>query len=48
VKAYLAPRTLAQLNRCDKDGWCKLKAGPADGWVPAAEVWGTAEEPQCR
>lgn len=48
VKAYLASRALAELDRCNKDGWCKLKAGHADGWVPADQVWGTAEEPQCR
>ena len=48
VVAYLAPRALAELDRCDKDGWCKLKAGHAAGWVPAAQVWGTAEEPLCR
>ncbi|MGZ3274926.1 MAG: SH3 domain-containing protein [Caulobacteraceae bacterium] len=46
--AFLAPRALAELDRCDKDGWCRLKAGRASGWVPAAEVWGTAEEPKCR
>jgi SH3-like domain-containing protein len=46
--AYLAPRALAELDRCNKDGWCKLKAGHESGWVPAAEVWGTAEAPQCR
>ncbi len=46
--AYLAPRALADLDRCGKDGWCKLKAGRASGWVPAAEVWGATEEPQCR
>ena len=48
IKAYLAPRSLAELERCDKDGWCKLRAGRADGWAPAAEVWGTADAPQCR
>jgi SH3-like domain-containing protein len=48
VKAYLASRALAELDRCNKDGWCKLKAGRADGWAPAVQVWGTAEEPQCR
>jgi SH3-like domain-containing protein len=46
--AVLAPRSLAELDRCDKDGWCKLKAGRGSGWVPAAEVWGAAETPQCR
>jgi SH3-like domain-containing protein len=46
--AFLAPRALADLDRCDKDGWCKLKAGRASGWAPAGEIWGAAEEPQCR
>jgi SH3-like domain-containing protein len=46
--AFLAPRALADLDRCNKDAWCKLKAGHNAGWVPAAEVWGAAEEPQCR
>src|ERR1700761_7871602 len=46
VVAYLASRALADLDRCNKDGWCKLKAGHASGWAPAAEVWGTDEDPQ--
>jgi len=46
--AFLAPRALADLDRCNKDGWCKLKAGRRAGWAPAAEVWGTADEPLCR
>jgi len=46
--AFLAPRALADLDRCNKDGWCKLKAGRRSGWAPAAEVWGTADEPLCR
>ena len=48
VTAFLASRALADLDRCDKAGWCKFKAGRAAGWAPASEVWGTAEEPQCR
>ena len=47
VVADLASRALADLDRC-KDGWCRLKASHTSGWVPAAEVWGTAEDPQCR
>jgi len=39
---------VTELDRCDKEGWCKLKAGRASGWVAAAQVWGTADEPQCR
>jgi SH3-like domain-containing protein len=46
--AFLEPRSLADLDRCSKDGWCKLKAGRGSGWVAAAEVWGASEEPQCR
>jgi SH3-like domain-containing protein len=46
--AFLAPRALADLERCNKDGWCRLKAGRATGWVPAVEVWGADETPQCR
>jgi len=47
VGAWLAPRSLAALHRC-KAGWCKLSAGGAEGWAPAAAVWGTDERPQCR
>lgn len=47
VTAYLQGRALADLDRCDK-GWCRIKAGPRSGWIPAGEVWGTAEAAQCR
>ena len=46
--ALLQPRSLAELDRCNKGGWCRLKAGHVSGWAPADEVWGTAEAPQCR
>jgi SH3-like domain-containing protein len=48
IVAYLAPRALADLDRCDKDGWCKLKVGRAKGWAPADQVWGADDEPHCR
>jgi SH3-like domain-containing protein len=48
VLAYLAPRALAELDRCDKAGWCKVKAGRASGWTQASDLWGTADAPQCR
>ncbi len=48
ITAYLAPRALAELDRCNADGWCKLTAGHTNGWVPAGDVWGTADEPQCK
>lgn len=45
--AYLAPRSLASLVRCQK-GWCRVKADNATGWVREGALWGTAEAPQCR
>jgi SH3-like domain-containing protein len=45
--AYLRPRSLAQFEAC-KDGWCRIKAGGVSGWAPAGELWGVAEQPQCR
>lgn len=47
VVAYLRPRSLAALDRCEK-GWCKVKAGRARGWIAARSVWGATEAPQCR
>ena len=47
VVAYLAPRAIAPLDRCQGD-WCKIKMGGAAGWTRAAQVWGTAPAPQCR
>ncbi len=47
VLAYLAPRALAELDRCDKD-WCRLRIGRVSGWALAADLWGAAEAPQCR
>jgi SH3-like domain-containing protein len=46
VVAYLAPRAVAQLDRCQK-GWCRLQAGQTEGWVPGDQVWGADERPQC-
>lgn len=47
VVALLAPRSLAELDRC-REGWCRIQAGRSKGWTPADAVWGTAENPQCR
>jgi SH3-like domain-containing protein len=44
--AYLNPKALATLDRCDK-GWCKVKADHATGWVPEGALWGTSDGPQC-
>ena len=46
VVAYLNPRALAVLERCDQE-WCKIKVDKVQGWVPSAQIWGTDERPQC-
>jgi len=46
VVAYLAPRAVAQLDKCQK-GWCRLQAGQAEGWTEQDQVWGADERPQC-
>lgn len=45
--AVLAGRSLAHFESC-RNGWCRISAGKARGWIPAATVWGTADTPQCR
>ncbi|HET9159263.1 MAG TPA: SH3 domain-containing protein [Caulobacteraceae bacterium] len=47
VEAYLKPRSVAGLAGC-KDGWCKVKADGISAWEPAAELWGAAEDAQCK
>ncbi len=47
VVAYLKPRALATLIRCEKD-WCKVRAEDATGWASPGQLWGTAEAAQCR
>lgn len=47
VVAYLAPRALASIDRCNK-GWCKVKVGSIGGWMAASDLWGTDDAPQCR
>lgn len=45
--AYLAPRAMAMLDRCQK-GWCKITVARVTGWTPAASLWGTDDAVQCR
>lgn len=47
VVAYLKPKALAGLERCDKD-WCEIKVDKLKGWVPAKAVWGTETQALCR
>ena len=47
VEAYLNPRALAALVRCEK-GWCKIRVDRVSGWTPASDLWGTSEAVQCR
>ena len=45
--AYLRPRAVADLGRCKGD-WCEVSADGARGWVKSSEVWGLAQQAQCR
>lgn len=47
IAAYLAPRALAAVDRC-QPGWCRIHVGRAAGWVQSTSVWGADERPQCR
>jgi SH3-like domain-containing protein len=47
IKAYIRPRSLAQLDKCKKS-WCKITAGGVTGWVPQASLWGTQSQAVCR
>ena len=47
VVAYLNPRSLASLVRCE-EGWCRVKADDTSGWVRQGELWGVADAVQCR
>jgi SH3-like domain-containing protein len=44
--AFLNPRALAALDRCEK-GWCRVKADGRSGWAREGDLWGAAEAPQC-
>ena len=44
--ATLVANGVATLDRC-AEGWCKVAAGGAEGWVKAADVWGTGDGVQC-
>jgi SH3-like domain-containing protein len=46
IVAYLLPRALAAVVRCDKD-WCRVRADNASGWVRGGDLWGAAEAVQC-
>jgi SH3-like domain-containing protein len=48
VDATLAGHAVTLLDRCNKDGWCKLKGKGGGGWAQASEVWGTDDQRQCR
>lgn len=44
--AILMARRLAELDKC-AEGWCKVAANGAAGWIRASEVWGATDTPQC-
>jgi SH3-like domain-containing protein len=41
VSARLASGVVARLGAC-RDGWCRLEKDEAEGWAPAAALWGVA------
>jgi SH3-like domain-containing protein len=47
VVAYLRPRSIANLTKCDEKGWCRVKVDGVSGWIPSLQVWGLDERPQC-
>lgn len=47
VVAYMAGRSIAELQG-QHAGWRKVRAGGRSGWLPASDVWGTDNRPQCR
>lgn len=47
VVAYLRPRAIASLTKCDDRGWCKIKVDGVTGWIPSPQVWGLDANPQC-
>lgn len=47
VRARLALRASVGLEACET-GWCQVRSGDVRGWVPEADLFGTAEEPLCR
>lgn len=47
TKAIMVAQSVGQLSRCAGD-WCRLKVEGAEGWVPAARLWGVAPVAQCK
>lgn len=47
ITAYLNPRAVAALDRCD-GGWCRLKVDGVTGWAAESDIWGAAASVQCR
>lgn len=48
VRAILAPRSLADLDRCE-DGWCRIRVDDIHAWAPARSLWGAgAPVASCR
>lgn len=48
VAAYLRAKSTASLVKCERKGWCRVRAGVVTGWVQGSDVWGIAEAPQCK
>ena len=48
TQATLAANAAILLDHCETSGWCKLKGKGGGGWAQASELWGTADQRQCR
>ena len=47
VRAILAPRALAGLDRCE-GSWCRIHVENVRAWAPAAALWGAGPPNSCR
>ncbi len=47
VRARLSPRSVAALDRCEEDGWCRLRSRKVTGWARAETVFGTQATALC-
>ena len=46
MTGLLNPESLARLERC-KAGWCQVKVGRVEGWLPTDNLWGVGDARQC-
>jgi SH3-like domain-containing protein len=47
VAAELRAKSIVEFEKADGD-WRRVKVDGVTGWGPASELWGSADDPQCR